>query len=162
MIRTGGYPYGAHVAEVEIDTETGAVALVAYTAVDDVGRAVNPMILHGQAHGGVAQGAGQALLEQAFYDRESGQLLSASFMDYAIPRADTLPSFATEISEVPSPTNRLGIRAGGEGGTTGALAAIGNAIADALAEFGVDHVEMPATPERIWRAIRDAAARSPA
>jgi aerobic carbon-monoxide dehydrogenase large subunit len=157
IIRTGGYPYGAHVCEVEVDPETGATQIVGYAAVDDVGRAVNPMILHGQTHGGIGQGVGQALMEQAYYDRETGQMLAASFMDYAMPRADTLPSFVTAISEVPSPSNRLGIRAGGEGGTTGALGAVGNAIADALSGFGVRHVDMPATPERVWRAIQASA-----
>jgi carbon-monoxide dehydrogenase large subunit len=147
------FPYGSHVCEVEIDPETGVVSLLRYAAVDDVGRAVNPLILHGQAHGGIVQGVGQALLEQCVYDPADGQLLSGSFMDYAMPRARDMPSFATEISEVPSPSNRLGIRAGGEGGTTPALAVVINAIVDALAEYGVTHVEMPATPERIWRAI---------
>jgi aerobic carbon-monoxide dehydrogenase large subunit len=147
------FPFGCHVCEVEIDAETGAVEIVKYVAVDDVGRAVNPLIVHGQTHGGIAQGAGQALLEQCIYEKASGQLLSASFMDYAMPRADTLPSFVTAISEVPSPTNRLGIRGGGEGGTTPALAVIVNAIVDALAEFDVEHLEMPVTPERIWHAI---------
>jgi carbon-monoxide dehydrogenase large subunit len=155
-VRVGGYPFGSHVCEVEVDAETGAVELVGYVAVDDVGRAINPLILHGQAHGGIAQGVGQALLERCVYDPESGQLLSASFMDYAMPRATDLPSFVTEISEVPSPTNKLGIRAGGEGGTTPALAVVINAIVDALAEFGVRHIEMPATPERVWQAIEDA------
>ena len=102
------------------------------------------------------QGVGQALWEQCVYDAETGQLLSASFMDYAMPRADKLPSFDTEISEVPSPTNPLGIRAGGEGGTTPALAVVINAVVDALSEFGITHMEMPATPERIWRAIQEA------
>jgi carbon-monoxide dehydrogenase large subunit len=152
------FPYGAQVCEVEVDPETGMVEIVGYAAVDDVGRAVNPLILHGQTHGGIAQGVGQALLEEAHYDPATGQLLSASFMDYAMPRADTLPALATALSEVPSPTNRLGVRSGGEGGTTPALAAVVNAIVDALAEFGVRHVEMPATPERIWRAIREARA----
>src|SRR6202035_5553984 len=110
--------------------------------------------LHGQTHGGIAQGAGQALMEDAHYDRETAQLLAASFMDYAMPRADDFPAFATELSEVPSPTNRLGVRSGGEGGTTPALAAVINAIVDALAELGVRHIEMPATPERVWHAIR--------
>jgi carbon-monoxide dehydrogenase large subunit len=155
-VRVGGYPFGSHVCEVEVDAETGAVDLVGYVAVDDVGRAINPLILHGQAHGGIAQGVGQALLERCVYDPESGQLLSASFMDYPMPRATDLPSFVTEISEVPSPTNKLGIRAGGEGGTTPALAVVINAIVDALAEFGVRHIEMPATPERVWQAIEDA------
>ena len=159
VIQTPAFPYGAHVCEVEIDAETGAVELVRYGAVDDVGRAINPLILHGQAHGAIVQGLGQAMFEQAHYDAETGQLLSASFMDYAMPRADTMPSFATEISEVPSTTNKLGIRAGGEGGTTPALAVLVNAVVDALADLGVRHVEMPATPERVWQAIREAQGR---
>jgi aerobic carbon-monoxide dehydrogenase large subunit len=152
----GGFPFGTHVCEVEVDADTGAVALVSYAAYDDVGRAVNPLILHGQAHGGIVQGVGQALCEECCYDPNSGQLLSGSFMDYAMPRADTLPSFATEIGETPSPLNPLGIRSGGEGGTTPALAVVMNAIVDALSDLGVRHIEMPATPERVWRAIADA------
>jgi carbon-monoxide dehydrogenase large subunit len=152
----GGFPFGAHVCEVEVDPDTGAVALVRYAAVDDVGRAVNPLILHGQAHGGIVQGVGQALGEECCYDPQSGQLLSGSFMDYTMPRADTLPSFLTEIGETPSPLNPLGIRSGGEGGTTPALAVVINAIVDALSEYGVTHIEMPATPERVWRAIQQA------
>jgi carbon-monoxide dehydrogenase large subunit len=157
-VRVAGFPYGCQVCEVEVDPETGVVEIARVAAVDDVGRAINPLILHGQTHGGIAQGVGQALLEECRYDAESGQLLSASFMDYAIPRADCLPAFATELSEVPSTTHPLGIRAGGEGGTTPALAAVVNAIVDALAQFGVRHIEMPATPERVWRAIRTAQA----
>ncbi|HEV7995784.1 MAG TPA: xanthine dehydrogenase family protein molybdopterin-binding subunit [Stellaceae bacterium] len=152
------FPYGTQICEVEVDPETGRVEIVGYAAVDDVGRAVNPLILHGQTHGGIAQGVGQAMLEESHYDRQSGQLLAASFMDYAMPRAATLPFLATALSEVPSPTNRLGVRSGGEGGTTPALAAVINAIVDALAEFGVRHIEMPATPERVWRAIQAARA----
>jgi aerobic carbon-monoxide dehydrogenase large subunit len=155
-VTTAGFPYGAAVCEVEVDPETGHVELVRYAAVDDIGRAINPLILEGQAHGGIAQGVGQALLEDSRYDPQDGQLLSGSFMDYALPRADVLPSFDTAISEVPSPSNPLGIRAGGEGGTTPALAVVINAIVDALAEFGVRHIEMPATSERVWRAIHDA------
>jgi aerobic carbon-monoxide dehydrogenase large subunit len=154
------FPYGTQVCEVEVDPETGAVAIVRYAAVDDVGRAVNPMIVHGQTHGGIAQGVGQALLESSHYDRETGQLLAASFMDYAMPRADIFPPFDTALSEVPSPTNRLGVRSGGEGGTTPALAVVVNAIVDALSDLGVRHIEMPATPERVWRAIQ--AAKPPA
>ena len=160
MMRHPGFPYGAQVCEVEIDPETGAVLVARYAAVDDVGRAINPMILHGQAHGGIAQGVGQALLEHIHYDPETGQLLSGSFMEYAMPRADTFPSFDTEIMEVPTPTNPLGVRGGGEGGTTPALAVVVNAIVDALSELGVEHVELPATPERVWRAIRDARPRA--
>jgi aerobic carbon-monoxide dehydrogenase large subunit len=158
-IPVASFPYGTQVCEVEVDPETGAVAIVALTATDDVGRAVNPMILHGQTHGGIAQGVGQALLEDVGYDPASGQMRGGSFMDYAMPRASTLPSLHTALSEVPSPTNRLGVRSGGEGGATPALAAVVNAIVDALSEFGVNHIEMPATPVRVWQAIR--AARAP-
>jgi carbon-monoxide dehydrogenase large subunit len=147
------FPYGCHVCEVEIDPETGVLDIVRYSAVDDVGRAVNPMIVHGQVHGGIVQGVGQAIMENAYYDPDSGQLLAGSFMDYAMPRADRMPFFDCELSEVPSPTHPLGIRPGGEGGTTPALGVVINAVVDALAEFGVDHIEMPATSERIWRAI---------
>ena len=150
------FPYGCAVCEVEVDPETGVVELVRYTTVDDCGRAVNPMILHGQTHGGIAQGVGQALWESCAYDPETGQLLSATMMDYALPRADMLPAFTTEISEVPSTSHPLGLRGGGEGGTTPALGAVVNAIVDALAELGVEHVEMPATSERVWQAIRAA------
>jgi carbon-monoxide dehydrogenase large subunit len=152
----GGYPYGAAVCEVEIDPDTGGVELVRYAAIDDVGRAVNPMILHGQTHGGIAQGVGQALWEQCVVDPDSGQVMTGSFMDYAMPRADTLPSFKTDLMEVPSPTNPLGVRAGGEGGTTPALGAVVNAVVDALRDFGVAHIDMPTTPEKIWQAIRSA------
>jgi carbon-monoxide dehydrogenase large subunit len=155
-LRVAAFPYGCQVCEVEVDPETGVVRIERLAAVDDVGRAVNPLILHGQTHGGFAQGAGQALLEECRYDPQTGQMLSGSFMDYAMPRADHFPDFATELSEVPSPTNPLGIRAGGEGGTTPALAAVANAIVDALADLGIEHIELPATPERVWRAIRAA------
>jgi carbon-monoxide dehydrogenase large subunit len=159
VVRSGGYPYGCHVCEVEVDPETGHVDLVAYAAVDDVGRAVNPMIVEGQTHGAVVQGVGQALWEYAYYEPQSGQLLSASLLDYAVPRADQVPAIATKLSELPSPGNRLGLRPGGEGGTTGALAAVGNAVVDALAEFAIEHIEMPITSERIWRAIQAATAK---
>jgi len=153
------YPYGAHVCEVEVDAETGNVKLVSYAAVDDVGRAVNPLIIHGQVHGGIAQGVGQALIERAYYDADSGQMLAGSFMDYAMPRASDLPFYATELSEVPAANHPLGIRPAGEGGTVPALAVVVNAIVDALSEFGVRHIEMPATPERVWRTIADACGR---
>jgi carbon-monoxide dehydrogenase large subunit len=152
-VGVGGFPYGSHVCEVEIDLELGTVEIVGYAAVDDVGRAVNPRILHGQSHGGIAQGIGQALQENCVYDRESGQLLSGSFTDYAIPRADDLLPFITEISEVLSPNNPLGVRAGGEGGNTPALAVVVNAVVDALKEFGVTHMDMPVTPAQVWREI---------
>ena len=152
--RVGSYPYGWHVCEVEVDVETGVVGIDRYTTIDDVGRAVNPLILHGQTHGGIAQGAGQALMERMVYD--GGQLLSGSFLDYAMPRAQDFPMFVTALSEVPSTNHPLGFRGGGEGGITPALGVIVNAVVDALAEFGVAHIDMPASPERVWRAIQSA------
>jgi carbon-monoxide dehydrogenase large subunit len=159
-VSEAGWPYGCHTCEVEIDPETGVVELVRHCTVDDVGRAVNPMIIHGQTHGGIAQGFGQALIEHCFYETGTGQQLAGSFMDYAMPRADMLPFFTGEISEIPSTTHPLGIRPAGEGGTTPALAVIINAVVDALAELGVTHMEMPATPERVWRAIHGLPDRS--
>jgi carbon-monoxide dehydrogenase large subunit len=152
-VNIASFPYGCHVCEVEVDPDTGVVVIARYTAVDDVGRAVNPMIVHGQIHGGITHGVGQAMSEYCVYDQHTGQLLSGSLLDYAMPRADTLPFFATELSEVPTPTHPLGIRPAGEGGTTPALGVVINAIVDALSEFGVTHIEMPATAERVWRAI---------
>src|SRR5215469_13695773 len=152
-VTLAAFPYGCHVCEVEIDPETGVLDIVRYSAVDDVGRAVNPMIVHGQVHGGIVQGVGQAIQENAYYDPNSAQLLAGSFMDYALPRADRMPFFDCELSEVPSPTHPLGIRPGGEGGTTPALGVVINAVVDALSEYGVTHMDMPATSERIWRAI---------
>jgi aerobic carbon-monoxide dehydrogenase large subunit len=146
---------GCQVCEVEVDPETGAVAIVALNMVDDSGRSVNPMIVHGQQHGAVAQGIGQALMENCVYDGE-GQLLSGSFMDYAIPRAADLPSIAVESRDVPSPTNALGVKGAGEGGTVGAPGAVIHAILDALTPLGVTDIDMPATPERVWQAIRRA------
>jgi len=154
------YAYTCAVCEVEVDPETGFVEVVRYTSIDDCGRAVNPMLIHGQSHGGIAQGIGQALWEACVYDPRSGQLLSGSFLDYAMPRADLLPAFETEISEVPSTTNPLGMRGGSEGGITPGLAAVANAIVDALAEFGVEHIELPITPERVWNATRAARDRT--
>jgi carbon-monoxide dehydrogenase large subunit len=151
-----GFPYGAAVCEIEVDPETGAVAIQRYTSVDDVGRALDPMILHGQTHGGIAQGLGQALLEQCVFDRDAGQNLSGSFLDYAIPRAGDLVSLTTALSEVPALSHPLGFRPGSEGGTTPALAATINAIVDALSDLRVSRIEMPATPERVWRAILNA------
>jgi carbon-monoxide dehydrogenase large subunit len=159
-VNVASFPYGCHVCEVEVDPELGTIEIVRHSAVDDVGRAVNPMIIHGQVHGGIAQGMGQALLEQCYYEPETGQLLSASFMDYAMPRADCFPFFATEISEVPCTTHPLGMRPAGEGGTTPALGVVINAVVDALSELGVTHIEMPATPERVWRAIQEARQKS--
>ena len=140
------------------DPETGVVALTAYTAVDDYGRRVNPMIVEGQLHGAIAQGAGQAMLERTVYDAATGQLLSGSLMDYALPRADHLPNLATGDHETPSPNNPLGIKGAGEGGAIGAPPAVMNAVLDALAQLGVARIDMPATPERVWRAVREAGA----
>jgi carbon-monoxide dehydrogenase large subunit len=155
-VAEASFPYGCQVCEVEVDPETGSVKLVNYAAVDDVGLAINPLIIHGQVHGGIAQGVGQALMEHAHYDPESGQLLTGSFMDYAMPRASDLLPYVTQLSEVPSTTHPLGIRPAGEGGTVPALAVVVNAIVDALSDLGVRHIEMPATPERVWQAIRAA------
>jgi carbon-monoxide dehydrogenase large subunit len=156
---TDTWPNGCHVCEAEVDPDTGAVALVAYTIVDDVGTVINPVTLKGQIHGGVAQGVGQALMEQVVYDPDSGQLLTGSFMDYAMPRADTLPDMHIESHPVPTKLNPIGAKGAGEAGTVGALPAAINAILDALAPLGVRHLEMPATPERVWRAIHDARRR---
>jgi carbon-monoxide dehydrogenase large subunit len=153
---TDTWPNGCHVCEAEVDPDTGAVALVAYTIVDDVGTVINPVTLKGQIHGGVAQGVGQALMEQVVYDPDSGQLLTGSFMDYAMPRADTLPDMHIESHPVPTKLNPIGAKGAGEAGTVGALPATINAILDALAPLGVRHLDMPATPERVWRAIHDA------
>jgi carbon-monoxide dehydrogenase large subunit len=150
------FPNGCAVCEVEVDPETGRVELTRYSAVDDVGRCINPMIVHGQTHGGIAQGVGQAMWEQCVVDPGSGQPLCGSFMDYGMPRSNTLPSFTTEIVEVLSPTNPLGIKAGGEGGTTPALAVIVSAIVDALSVYGIRDITMPATPFTVWQAIQDA------
>jgi len=148
------FPNGAHVAEVEIDRETGEVRLSRYTAVDDYGVLVNPMIATGQAHGGIAQGVGQALLEHAVYDHPSGQLIAGSLMDYALPRADDLPPYDLGFNGTRCTTNPLGVKGCGEAGAVGAFPAVTNAILDALAPFGVTNLTGPATPERIWRAIR--------
>jgi carbon-monoxide dehydrogenase large subunit len=153
------FPNGCAACEVEIDPQTGLVTIARYASVDDVGRCINPLIVDGQTHGAIAQGIGQAMWEQCAVDSNSGQPLCGSLMDYAMPRAHLLPSFATEIAQVLSPTNPLGIKAGGEGGTTAAPAAIVSAIVDALSGFGVRHVEMPATPLQIWRTIQDAKAK---
>ena len=155
-LRKAVFGTGCHVCEVEIDIETGVVAVDRYIAVDDVGRAINPLLIDGQTHGSVAQGLGQALMEACRYDPDSGQMLAASFMDYAMPRADQMPDFKSELTEVPEPSNPLGIKPGSEGGTAVSPAVIANAIVDALAELGVRHIELPATPERVWQAIREA------
>ncbi len=150
------YPNGCHVAEVEIDPETGTTELIRYTVVDDVGVALNPMMVKGQVHGGVVQGAGQALLEEIVYDPDSGQLLTGSFMDYAMPRADNFPSFDVIEHNVPSKNNPMGLKGAGEAGTVGALPSVMNAVCDALRPLGITHIDMPATPERVWQAIQNA------
>ena len=150
------FPNGCHLCEVEIDEETGTVRVVRYAVVDDVGRMVNPMLVKGQIHGGIVQGLGQGLFEILAYDSGTGQLLSGSFMDYAMPRADDLPFFDVDSHEVPTKVNPLGAKGVGEAGTVGAMPALLNAVNDALAPLGVRHLDMPVTPERVWRAIREA------
>ena len=157
-MHTPVFPNGCHVCEIEVDPETGLLEIQRYTAIDDVGRAINPLIVDGQTHGGIVQGVGQAMWEQCVFDK-SGQPLCGSFMDYAMPRAHHFPSFRTELHEVPSPTNPLGVKAGGEGGTTPALAVIVNAVVDAFRPQGGDEatlrdLTMPLTPEKIWRAAQ--------
>ena len=150
------FPNGSHVCEVEIDEETGAVRVTRYSVVDDVGRMINPMLVKGQIHGGIVQGLGQGLAEVLTYEASTGQLLSGSLMDYALPRADELPLFEVDSHEVPTRVNPLGAKGVGEAGTVGALPALLNAVNDALAPLGVRHLDMPVTPDRVWRAIRDA------
>jgi aerobic carbon-monoxide dehydrogenase large subunit len=158
--RQDTWPNGCHACEVEVDPETGAVELVGYVVVDDVGTVVNPLTLEGQIHGGLAQGIGQALMEEVVYDPQSGQMLTGTFMEYAMPRAETLPDVVIGSNPVPTALNPLGAKGAGEAGTVGALPAVMNAIMDALAPQGVRHLDMPATPARIWEAIQ--AARPPA
>ena len=152
----GTFPNGCHVCEVEVDPETGAVEIVGYAAANDFGRVVNPVLVDGQVHGGVAQGLGQAVFENCVYDEGSGQLLSGSFMDYCLPRADDLPDFALATSGVPTSQNPLGIKGCGEAGAIPAPAAVVNAVLDALKERGVTEIDMPLTPERVWRALERA------
>jgi carbon-monoxide dehydrogenase large subunit len=156
------FPNGCAICEVEVDPATGEVKILRYASVDDVGRCINPLIVDGQTHGAIAQGVGQAMWEQVYVEPDSGQPLTGSLMDYGMPRADTLPSFRTEIAEVLSPTNPLGIKAGGEGGTTAAPAVMISGILDALHDLGVRDLQMPATPFAIWQAIQAATAAKPA
>jgi carbon-monoxide dehydrogenase large subunit len=153
------YPNGCHVCEVEIDPATGVVEVVKYSAVNDFGTVVNPMIVEGQLHGGVVQGIGQALMERTVYDDE-GQLLTGSFMDYALPRAVDAPMFDVANHPVPAKTNPLGVKGCGEAGCAGSLTSIMNAVADALSEYGIRHIDMPATPYRVWQAIQAAGGAS--
>jgi carbon-monoxide dehydrogenase large subunit len=152
------FPNGCHMAEVEVDPETGVVDIVRYGVSDDFGKTVNPMIVRGQVHGGVAQGLGQALLERTSYDAASGQLLTGSFMDYALPRADDLPDIEVDLLEVPSGSNPLGVKGAGEAGSVGSPPALINAIIDALSVDGVTHIDMPTTPETVWQALAKKAA----
>jgi aerobic carbon-monoxide dehydrogenase large subunit len=159
--KVGGpsWPNSCHVCEVEVDPETGVTEIVRYTTVDDVGRVINPLIVAGQVHGGIAQAVGQALLENAHYDPESGQLITGSLLDYCLPRADDLPSFDTHTDETtPCKINPLGAKGVGELGTVGGTPTVMNALIDALRPLGVKHIEMPATPEKVWQAIRHAKA----
>ncbi len=152
------FPNGCHVAEIEIDPDTGTIEVIRYTVVDDFGRVMNPLIVEGQVHGGIAQGLGQALLEGCVYDDASGQLLTGSFLDYAMPRADTVPHVDFSYNEVPCLSNPLGVKGCGEAGSIGAPPALINAVLDALRPKGVAHIDMPATPERVWRALQSARA----
>jgi aerobic carbon-monoxide dehydrogenase large subunit len=153
------FPNGCHIIEVEIDPDSGVVRVDRYTVVDDFGAVINPMMLEGQVHGGIVQGLGQALLEHTVYDGESGQLVTGSFMDYTMPRADDLPFFSFSTHNVPCKANPLGIKGAGEAGAIGAPPAVINAIVDALqARAGIRHIDMPATPRRVWEALRQAGA----
>ena len=147
------YPAGCHICEVEVDPQTGKVEVCAFTAMDDFGNIINPMIVEGQVHGGVAQGLGQAMLEDCIYDDESGQLLTATYMDYAMPRADDFPNFKVGNHVTACTHNPLGVKGCGEAGAIGSPPAFINAVTDAI---GVKHIDMPATPERVWRAMQKA------
>ena len=149
------FPFGTHIAEVEIDPEVGTTRVVRYVACDDCGVQINPMIVEGQLQGGIAQGIGQALFEGAVYDEE-GQLLSGSMMEYHVPKASDLPTIELAHTETPSPVNPLGVKGIGEAGTIASTAAVYNAALDALAAEGVTHLDMPLTPERVWRAVQEA------
>jgi carbon-monoxide dehydrogenase large subunit len=145
------FPNGCHICEVEVDPQTGTVAIDRYVVIDDVGRVINPLIVDGQIHGGIAQGLGQALMEHCVYDAESGQLTTATFADYVVPRADQMPALDIRYNEVPCLTNPLGAKGAGEAGTIGALPALIGAVSDAI---GVGHIDMPATPDKIWRTLQ--------
>jgi carbon-monoxide dehydrogenase large subunit len=151
------FPNGTHIAEVEVDPDTGATEILTYVIVDDFGATLNPLMLAGQVHGGTVQGIGQALLEDTVYDASSGQLLSASLMDYALPRASDAPDFQFETRNVPCKNNPLGVKGAGEAGAIGSCPAVMNAILDALwRSHRIRHLDMPATPEKVWQAIRNA------
>ena len=147
------FPFGTHIAVVEVEADTGKVDLVRYVAVDDLGRVINPMIVDGMVQGGIVQGISQALWEEAIYD-ENGQLISGSMMNYALPKADQVVSSELGRTETPTPVNPLGIKGAGETGTIASTAAVANAVLDALAPFGIRHLDMPFTPGKVWEAIR--------
>jgi aerobic carbon-monoxide dehydrogenase large subunit len=151
-----GAPSGVHMAYVEVDPDTGTVEILDYVAVDDAGVIINPLLATGQIHGGVVQGIGQALYEEVCYDLETGQLLTGSLLDYAVPRADSLPAFRSQFQETPSPTNPLGVKGIGESGSIGAPPTIVHAVLDALAPFSIAHLDMPLTPQKLWAAIQKA------
>jgi carbon-monoxide dehydrogenase large subunit len=153
------YPAGCHICEVEIDPDTGVSKVVNFTAVDDFGRIINPMIVHGQVHGGIAQGIGQALLEGCIYDAETGQLVTGSYMDYCMPRADDLPNYTIDTTETACTHNPIGVKGCGEAGAIASPPAVINAITDAI---GIRHMDMPATPEKVWRAIQSTRAKAAA
>jgi aerobic carbon-monoxide dehydrogenase large subunit len=157
--KSASYPNGCHVCELEIDEDTGVVEILRYSVVDDVGTVINPLLLHGQVDGGVAMGVGQILMEDIKFD-DAGQILTGSFMDYAMPRATDLPSYHVDSNPVPTKTNPLGVKGAGEAGCVGAMPAVANALVDALSVLGIKHVEMPATPEVLWKAIHEARAKS--
>jgi aerobic carbon-monoxide dehydrogenase large subunit len=157
---TPTFPNGCHIAEVEVDPETGALKLLRYVAADDIGRVLDEPLARGQIHGGIAQGYGQAMRELAYYDHETGQLLAGSLMDYALPRADDLPGLEVEFTEIPCATNPLGSKGAGEAGTMASAPAIVSAILDALADDGVLDLDMPITSERIWKALQGAVGRT--
>ena len=154
------YPNGCHIIECEIDPETGVVSIENYVVTDDVGTVLNPMLLKGQIIGGISQGVGQMLMEEIRFDPDSGQILTGSFMDYPIPRAELFPHVDIKSCPVPTTTNLLGTKGAGEAGCVGALPAMANALVDAVAHLGVRHIDMPATPERIWRVIDEAKRKS--
>ncbi|MEL0013041.1 MAG: molybdopterin cofactor-binding domain-containing protein, partial [Alphaproteobacteria bacterium] len=149
------YPNGCHVCEVEIEQDTGVVQVMRYCAVDDVGKVINPLLVAGQVHGGVVQGIGQAMLENTIYDPASGQMVTSSFMDYTMPRADNVPMIELDTNEVPCVTNPIGVKGAGEAGALVAPPVVIAAITDALRDYGVAHIDMPVTPERIWRILNE-------
>ena len=150
------FPNGCHICEVEIDPDTGFLEIMKYTVVDDVGVVVNPLTLKGQIHGGVVQGLGQVMMEDLVYDEQNGQLLTGSFMDYAMPRAEDFCLFEVAANEIPTQTNPIGAKGAGEAGTVGSIACAMNAIMDALKPLGIRHIDLPATPQKLWRAIEEA------